>query len=461
MSNPQPDTLRVRSVSSDCPERVQSLFPLRLTPFEFYYLLDDRADYPAAFSVRLHARGRLDRELFERAFALTLKRHPLLTARVDQSSRGWPAWQAGQPAPIRWSDSSCETGVPHRPSNSQVGVRLYIERRDDNATLSFVFWHVAVDGLGAFQFISDLLVAYEHLCAGRPHTTSWRRLDDQLLRERDGHGLFHHRVKAIDLFRLVQVATSLQCRRAAMVSARAEGSSSTSEQDAAEYLIHTLTTKETSALLRVACQLSVKLNDLLVRDYFLTLSEWNRATPEGRRLIRILVPTNMRRRKDARMPAANVFSYAFLGRTPAQCTDRPGLLNSIAREMATIKRVKRGLYYEACLRIFCLWPALLRWSLNRQWPFATAIFTNLGTGFDRLPLPCRDGRHTVGELAIELGYGAGPIRPDTRVSFAVHTYAGQMTVSIRSDRKYIDAQQRRALLDRFLDRLRHTIASES
>ena len=153
-----------------------------------------------------------------------------------------------------------------------------------------------------------------------------------------------------------------------------------------------MTEHETAELSRVASGLSVMLNDLLLRDYFLTLAHWNRGTDKARRPLRILVPTNMRRREDYRMPAANVFSFAFLTRRLRDCENREVLLASIRDEMATIKRQKRGLYFESSLRLFCIWPALSRFSLKCSWTFATAIFSNLGAGLDNLPLPALDGR---------------------------------------------------------------------
>ena len=54
------------------------------------------------------------------------------------------------------------------------------------------------------------------------------------------------------------------------------------------------------------------LNDLLIRDDSagrLERRDFRRATA-----IRLVAPTNLRRREDYRMPAANVFSLAFLTR---------------------------------------------------------------------------------------------------------------------------------------------------
>ena len=137
------------------------------------------------------------------------------------------------------------------------------------------------------------------------------------------------------------------------------------------------------------------------------------------------------------------------------------MLESIRDEMAAIKRDKRGLYYEAGLRLISLWPAFLRWSLNRKWAFATAVFTNLGTGFDHVPVPTRDGRKLAGDLLLEMGAGAGPIRPDTRISFAAHIYAGRLAIGACCDPQSLTPSQQQALLDAYIDQLRTTIARES
>jgi hypothetical protein len=161
------------------------------------------------------------------------------------------------------------------------------------------------------------------------------------------------------------------------------------------------------------------------------------------------------------MPAANVFGYVFLTRRARDCRERARLLDSIHRELAMMKRARWAVYHEAGLRMFCKWPRLLRWSLRRKWPFATAIFSNLNAGFDHTPLPWRDGLRAAGELVVENGYGASPIRPDTRVSLAIHKYAGRMSFSVRCDSQLFGSEEQRVVRQAYLDRLQMTIRSES
>jgi hypothetical protein len=439
-----------------------SLFPLRFTPFEFYYLLEDRPDYPSAFPIYLECRGTLDREAFARAFHLAHVRHPLLSADIELDKKQWPYWVAREPPTVRWTDDLRDCRSNSTAVASSSGLQLHVRQEGDKTRWMFLFHHCSVDGMGAFLFISDLFVAYAHCCSDSPDSPPPRALDSMRLRDRDGHQLFNRKIKLIDLVRLVRVNVPLNLRRAAVVSNDERPQQNVATVgNASDDLVHHLTEHETAELSRVASALSVMLNDLLVRDYFLTLSRWNRGSSEARRPIRVMVPTNLRRREDYRMPAANVFSFAFLTRRVRDCENRESLLASIRDEMAMIKRNRLGLYFEAGLRMFSAWPPLLAWSLKRKWTFATAIFSNLGTGLDNVPLPLRGGRRACGDLVFEGGSGAAPLRPGTRVSFAVHTYAGRLAICVRCDPQWLSPAQHRGILDAYVDQLCTTIASGS
>jgi len=451
------------SIAADTNSSTDRLFPLPFTPFEFYYLLEDRPEYASSFPITLECRGPLDREAFARAFQLTHERHPFLAARIEYDERGWPQWAAGSPPPITWGPATILHNDELSSSDAKsAGLQMTVRQRGDRTAWEFVFHHVAVDGLGAFQFIMDLFLAYAHLSQAQQGPLPWRRIDRERLRDRDGHRLFKDHIHLRDLARLIKVTLPINLRRAAVVSNHGQAPEVIpAGGNQPDDLVHHLTAEETAELSRIAGLHSVMLNDLLMRDYFLTLAAWNAGTREARRPIRILVPTNLRRREDYRMPAANVFSFTFVARAARDCRDRQLLLRSIHEEMSVIKRHKRGLYFEAGLRIFCIWPGLLRWSLSRPWPFATAIFSNLGTGLDNVPLPERDGRKVCGELVFEGGSGAAPIRPDTRVSFAIHTYAGRLAVCVRCDPRAFTVAQRQAMLAQYVEQLRETIATQT
>ena len=457
---PNQGAIASEAAVSQVAEAVAGLFPLRLTPFEYYYLLEDRRDYPAVFHIRLECRGTLDREAFARAFQLAHTRHPLLSARLERDRSGWPIWVAGRPEPIHWDYDPGASSEEFHGSHISARLRANVIQDGDRSVLSFVFHHVAVDGMGGFLFIADLMLAYAHYSLGEPGPPKLRALETPLLRERNEHTLSRRGIRPIDLVRLPRVTLPLLFQRVALFGRRDKRApESCDESLASEYLIHTLSEQETALLSHVAQKLEVRLHELLLRDYFLMLAAWNQNSDEARRPMRVLVPTNLRRREHFRMPAANVFGYTFLTRRSRDCGDRSRLLLSIRSEMAAIKSGRRALYHEAGLRLSCVWPRFLKWSLERKGPFATAVFTNLNAGFDRVPLPGREGRRVAGELIVENGYGAGPIRPDTRVSLAVHNYAGRMSIALRSDHKVFGPHEQNAILQAYLEQLRTTMDS--
>ena len=69
------------------------------------------------------------------------------------------------------------------------------------------------------QFISDLFLAYAHLCSGAEGQPAFRLLRTELLRDRDGHRLSNRRIRLIDIARVYRVMLSLLLRRAAVVPA--------------------------------------------------------------------------------------------------------------------------------------------------------------------------------------------------------------------------------------------------
>jgi hypothetical protein len=461
MSGP-PETVRALAPATAVGSNAAaSVFPQRFTPFEYYFWLEHLPEYPQLFYIRLDCRGPFDREAFVKAYELAHQRHPFLSARIEYDRRGWPHWTAGTPVPIVWGDqlSWRQAGLTNTDNSPRALARVV--QNGDDTTLSFAFDHIAVDGMGGFQFITDLMVAYAHLCSGEAGVPAWRRVDAQLLGQRGRHTLLGRNFRPVDLWRLPQSAVPLMVRRAAVLSDRGEQAATSDSVEhevsvGSEFLVHTLSEEETAALADVARDLEVRLHELMLRDYYLMLAAWNEGTPEARLPLRVLVPINMRRKQDYRMPAANMFGFAFTTRRMRDCRCRVALLESICREMATIKSTRWPLYHELGVRLFSLCPPLLRYSVRRKWTFATAVFTNLNAGFDHVPLPWRDDRRLAGELVVENGYGAGPIRPDTRLSLAIHNYAGRLSIALTCDRSVFGPAQQQALLQAYLVQLRRT-----
>jgi hypothetical protein len=225
-----------------------------------------------------------------------------------------------------------------------------------------------------------------------------------------------------------------------------------------DFVDHAFDADETRQLRRAAAADEVALNDLLLRDLLLVLAEWNAAHDRGGRL-RVNMPTNLRGRRDAAMPAANVIGYAFVERQLGRRADPDRLLDSLVRETASIKRDRPGLLFLGGLGFACGFRGLVPWMLRRRRSFATATLSNLGKLWVRSPLPRVDGKLVAGGAVLQRVSGAPPIRPLTRAGFVALDYNRQLTITLRCDPECFSRAQSQALLDRFLARLRQSIGA--
>lgn len=96
-----------KSSISSTPE---SIFPLPLTPFESYLLVDDSPAYPMVFRVELQFGGAVDPDAFRRALETAIDRNPLLRATVSRVD-GRDSWtlQPTSDLDVVWSASPSET----------------------------------------------------------------------------------------------------------------------------------------------------------------------------------------------------------------------------------------------------------------------------------------------------------------------------------------------------------------
>jgi len=441
------------------------LFPLRLTPFEYYYWCDDRREYRTVFPIQLELEGSLSRDAFTRALHLAWERHPLLRARVDGGVGRIPAWVLldNPGLPLVWTDGESAGGeaAASRMDLSQgPGLSVAVTAETQRAHVRFTFHHACCDAAGGLQFIEDLLVAYHGLVAGRPAAELWRPLEPARLRCRGYYGLTEAQLRPSlrDRWTILRTWYGLLRRQSAVVAA-APGSAGVADRPLGEprsdFATGVLAADDVRRLRQVAHQRGATLNDLLLRDLFLTLRDWNRQQGQRERgPLRINMPTSLRGRSDRALPAANVLAFTFPSRHAAECDDPVRLLESIRQETQRIRQQRAGLYFIGGLAFASRLPGVVPWALRHQASFATAVFSNVGRIFSRTPLPRRDGRLVCGELTLRRLVGVPPLRPGTRAAVAVVEYGDETTVNLLCDRRWFGPAQSAALLDLYLGHLR-------
>ena len=213
----------------------------------------------------------------------------------------------------------------------------------------------------------------------------------------------------------------------------------------------TFSEADTEQIRIAAKRQGVSLNDLLLRDLFLILDQWNRrhSADHRSRTIRVCMPVNLRRSTDYRMPAANVVSLSFVDRDAKQLADPIRLLGSLHAQTEQTKRVRTSLAFVPALKLLGMFPGRLHARMQRTHFQASAALSNLGILLARSPLLGRDRRAVSGGLILESIEPFMPLRPLTHAAFAASNYGRKLSLTISHDPRWIDAGDSRELLDSF------------
>jgi len=390
----------------------------------------------------------------------------MLRARIDEAGK-WPAWFAAE-------ESSCDIdwatlGEPILDCDSSAvdlrvepGLKIWVRTAQGTTRLRLRFQHACCDGLGALNFVEDLLILYTQQVRSEKNGVRLIPLEAKKLQTRGevGYLLGHDRPEHRMTFRDYRV-TAVQWVRllARRPVALTPTSVVESEPTGAEigYATGVLEAEEIHGLRRAAVGSKVSVNDLMLSDLFQTLGDWNNFAGQSKKgWLRINVPVSLRTREDKSLPAANRLSFAFLSRRLSDCQDRKRLLDSVHTEMEIIRREHLSLGFLAGLAFVGGHRGLLPWFLERNRSFATIVMSNLGRPFARTSLPSREGRLVCGDVTLDEITGAAPIRPGTRASIAVIRYANRLLVNLKCDPQFFSPAETEKLLGEYMAKLRET-----
>jgi len=152
------------------------MFPLPLSDFEYYMLVDDRPAHPMVFLMTASLSGGFQQAVLQAALNELIQCHPLLNCRVTQiPGRGWcwvpspmesSAARSASSDRIEWTDvdeSSVTNFVPQVRSMdlmSDAGLQVVVRASPTTARLILYIHHVCCDGIGGIQILGELLARY-------------------------------------------------------------------------------------------------------------------------------------------------------------------------------------------------------------------------------------------------------------------------------------------------------------
>jgi NRPS condensation-like uncharacterized protein len=439
--------------------------PLPLSAFEEYMLADDRPAYPMSFFIRAEFSGRLNRAEFGGALKRVAMRHPLLAAVVD-SQRRRPVWAEadGIEIPIHWSDAPGNSDFPHAQPidlHCMPGLTIHVRTEGERVEMFFQFHHACCDAVAAVRFIDEVLLAYGSRLAPRPDLPGFSALDERGLRCRNKFKLppgqwlqtMPRQLRALRGVRrfLMHRPVPVTPYDPACEAPGPPGGFPTA-------CYHQFDVAETESVVAAAKTCCVTVNDLMVRDLYLALDAWRQENDVGkdRDWLRISVPINLRLESDDKLPAANVVTMVFLDRRRRDFQDPDSLLGGIHEELSRIKRWRLGYVFLLSLKATRWLPGGLARATRPQRCMSTCVLSNLGRLFEDSPNERRDGRIAAGDLLLERIDLLPPIRPHTCASFALTTYAGQLSFALHYDPSALTNGQARNLLDLYVNFIRQS-----
>ena len=441
--------------------------PLKLSPFEYSLLADDRPSHPMTFFTRMKFSGRLDPETFETALRLALVRHPLLCAHVTGDRLREAVWTSVPDAypPVYYVESESRMRFQEHERidlRKEIGLRFWIRQERDGCEVRAQFHHACCDAVGEFQFLADLFCAYDLVARGSASPATMPVRDPELLKRPNRFQLGAWKTLARSPLDSLGVAVGLAqvFLRQPVVLASPEIPSDGGDQGLwlQDCPSHTFDRDRLARLLVVSRAAGVSVNLLLLRDILLALHAWNSEHDPTlrKRRIRIMVPVSLRGTGDDAMPAANAVGLIPVDRYPHRHSDPARLLATIKLGMSLVRRLELGLIWVQGLRVMALIPGAIEYLARRDRCGATSVLTNMGRVFENVTLERKDGKLLIGDLTLESLSGAAPVRPHTGACLCVIGYAGRLMLGLSYDRVRFTVGAAQALMNTIVDRIERT-----
>jgi hypothetical protein len=445
------------------PRAKKRLFPMHLTPFENYMLMDDRRQYPMTFIVTFEFSGNLVRDDFAAAIDEALDRHPLLQAIIQPAKQNRDCWvdAKGLKPKLDWGD--LDDPVEFVDSEfidlrREIGLRIWIRHDEKRAVVTTQFHHSVCDGIGSYQFLGDVLWFYARR-TGDNELDELPPFDERILRKRgrasfaaanflDDNGKFKKewaesaRLLFLPITALKRTRKPLSQRKAAIYPGIKSFIFDKAEHR--DIRLH-------------AQELGQTQNDYLLEKLFVAMQRWDR---EQRivplpQTFSVMLPMDLRE-PGMQFPAANIVTYCFIRRRGRRLNNRDLLVRSLREEMTELKNTRHHTKFMNMIFGAHFYPRTLRTILSGHRCLATAILSNTGDPTKRfyVSLPREKGVLRAGNLTLEEISGVPPIRPNTRASISIFTYRRRLKISVRCDPNHFDEADTQKLVETYVSAIR-------
>ena len=421
--------------------------PLPVSSFEQYMLSDDRRQYPMCFAFHMEMHGQLRRNEFFAAIEQAALRHPLLCAKLVEES-GRLFWMAVDfpDSVIEWQQVD-EYPAEFRPMQFidltlEIGLRVWVKVKDDSARIMLQVHHACCDGLGAMQFVEDVMIAYHNKVVDAAAQLTLRPLESAVLAERgkicQTQSLLEKPKKLA-----IGIARGIHFFRHQPIQLRGKLRDNNQENAAAvgPRFHARLFEKNILPKIQQHCEDRQTINDHLLAHTFAALFEWHNAhsRPHDPKFIRVGIPVNLRSERHKRIPAANVVTVSFLDRESVEVRDPAKSVMSIHKQMMGIKQRKSGTFVRF---MQFMGRKQLRGLVSSNRVYFSAMHSNVGEVWQDSRLP-RDSQRRIcfGDLVLNEVAVQAPVRKTMPVFFGAYSYAGRLHSIFSYDCAAFDADE--------------------
>lgn len=446
------------------PSTVNATNKVPLVAFEHYMLADERPTHPMTCHIRFWFRGKFERPFFTEALRKVLDRHPIFQMTIEGSPKSptkdiyWRHTQKLTMPFISWGPTGSPIDEPPggfaQNLYREIGLRLWIRDSDEESptqTMLLVqFHHSVCDGIGMFHFLEDLLINYGNLT--NIAVPVMRDIDPDVFARRGEFSLSPSEWAArrsLDMKRTLTFVETIAKPLQAPPAGPGE-LTKTADLFASERVV--LPAEALARLRAEAREKNASVNELLIRDLFLVLTDWNAALGSTRFWTRIAIPTSLRGPVEEQLSAANVVSMVFLSRRRREIKSQ-NLLQTIVQEMQEIKEHRLGVALPRVFRRLGRYRQAVYRFLHLPTCSSTAVLTNLGRPFADSRLAGPDGKIRVGSICLESLETMPPVRPKTSASFSVNYYGGALSVTLRYDSTILTGRAAKDLLSNYCQKL--------
>ncbi|MFG0267100.1 MAG: hypothetical protein ACF8AM_18405 [Rhodopirellula sp. JB055] len=455
-------------------DAAKPLFPLPLTPLETFFILDEKPTCPIVSFIELQFSTPLQLPILQTALEETAQDHPLLACKLVREGEQlfWHFDPDLVPRVLTNDDLPLTTGPADNPKPQpfdlfqEPGCRFWYIPEASGSRLYVELHHACGDGVGIRQVILGTLTRYARAtgdpdCGKSSRKSSRSTPNPARLRDRNDFTELLSKPPKRSLttwdrirnayyfhFQLPAVLSKSPTAAKKRVPVSELGSSGASS---GAPLRHIQFSQEESIAVEKACSdASIRINDLAIAMLFRTFEQWEQTHGKGRASrYRVMMPVDLRSRKDLDLPATNRLSFAFLGRRKDQCNDMDTLVTSVADEVNAIKDSRVHMDFLAGLETAVQYPRCMRWVVDHSRRMATSVLTYAGDisrGMKNF-FPEVNGQRKIGDAFLDNVFVAPPGRDGTNVSLGVCTNWGQICISASWNREAWDA----ATTDQFLE----------